>query len=32
MWLNLQNQYDLRVAKRTTWPKVRARIKGRKAA
>ena len=27
-----QSQYDLRVAKRTTWPKVKARIKTRKAA
>ena len=32
MWLNLQSQYDLRVAQRTTWPKVKAHIKTRKAA
>jgi addiction module HigA family antidote len=32
MWLNLQSQYDLRVVERTTWPKVKARIKARKAA
>jgi antitoxin HigA-1 len=32
MWLNLQSQYDLRVAQRTTWPKVKARIKVRTAA
>ena len=32
MWLNLQSQYDLRVAQRTTWPKIKARIKTRKAA
>jgi addiction module HigA family antidote len=32
MWLNLQTQYDLRVAQRTTWPKIKARIKTRKAA
>jgi plasmid maintenance system antidote protein VapI len=29
MWLALQTQYDLRVAQRTTWPKVRSRIKAR---
>jgi plasmid maintenance system antidote protein VapI len=27
MWLNLQSQYDLRVAQRTTWPKIKPRIK-----
>jgi addiction module HigA family antidote len=32
MWLNLQSQYDLRVAQRTTWPKIKARIKALKAA
>ena len=32
MWLNLQSQYDLRVAQRTTWPMIRARIKTRAAA
>jgi addiction module HigA family antidote len=32
MWLSLQSQYDLRVAERTIWPKIKARIKTRKAA
>ena len=32
MWLALQSQYDLRLAQRTTWPKVKLRIKTRKAA
>jgi addiction module HigA family antidote len=32
MWLNLQSQYDLRVARRTTWPKIKSRIKTREAA
>jgi addiction module HigA family antidote len=32
MWLNLQSQYDLRLVQRTTWPRVKARIKARKAA
>jgi addiction module HigA family antidote len=32
MWLALQSQHDLRVAQRTTWPKVKARIKARQAA
>lgn len=32
MWLNLQCQYDLRVAKQTTWPSVKTRIKTFKAA
>lgn len=32
MWLALQAQYDLRVAKRTTWPTVKSRIKAFKAA
>lgn len=32
MWLNLQSQYDLRVAHRTAWPAIKARIKARKAA
>ena len=32
MWLNLQSQHDLRVAKRTTWPAVKPRIKAFKAA
>jgi len=25
-WLNLQSEFDLRVARRTTWPAVEARI------
>lgn len=32
MWLALQTQYDLRIAKRTTWPAVQSRIKAFKAA
>ena len=32
MWLNLQSQYDLRVAQRTTWPAIKSRIKTRKVA
>jgi addiction module HigA family antidote len=32
MWLNLQTRYDLRVAHRTAWPTIKARIKARKAA
>jgi addiction module HigA family antidote len=32
MWLNLQSQHDLRVAQRTTWPQIKARIKTRRAA
>jgi len=31
MWLILQSHYDLRVAQRTTWPQIKARIKTRKA-
>lgn len=27
MWLRLQNAYDLRMAQRTTWPKVKDRIR-----
>jgi len=32
MWLRLQNTYDLRLAQRTTWPKVKARVRPHKAA
>lgn len=32
MWLRLQSQYDLRLAQRTTWPKVKSRIRAFKAA
>ena len=31
-WLNLQSRYDLKMAKRDTWPKVRSRIRRFKAA
>ena len=31
-WINLQSDYDLRVAKRTVWPKIKDRIRPRKAA
>ena len=27
LWLNLQVDYDLRVAKRTTWPKAELRVR-----
>lgn len=26
-WLNLQTDYDLRVARRTVWPKIESRIR-----
>jgi antitoxin HigA-1 len=32
MWLRLQSTYDLRRAQRTTWPKIKARIRTHKAA
>ena len=32
MWMRLQSQYDLRVAQRTTWPKIKPRIRTHKAA
>jgi addiction module HigA family antidote len=32
LWLRLQSQYDLRVAQRTTWPKIKGRIRARRAA
>jgi addiction module HigA family antidote len=32
MWLNMQSQHDLRLAQRTTWPKIKERIKVHKAA
>lgn len=31
IWLNLQADYDLRVAQRTTWPKVAPRVRVRAA-
>ncbi|MEO1189730.1 MAG: HigA family addiction module antitoxin [Pseudomonadota bacterium] len=27
LWLNLQNDYDLRLVRRTTWPQVEKRIR-----
>lgn len=32
MWLNLQIRYDLKLATRTTWPKIKPRIRTFKAA
>jgi antitoxin HigA-1 len=32
MWLNLQSSYDLRQARRTTWPKIKARVQSHGAA
>ena len=32
MWMDLQSRYDLRVAQRTGWPKIKTRIRTRKAA
>lgn len=29
LWLGLQADYDIRIAKRTTWPKVQARVRAR---
>ena len=31
LWMGLQTDYDLRVAKRTTWPKAEARVRARAA-
>ena len=31
IWLGLQADYDIRVARRTTWPKVEARVRARAA-
>jgi antitoxin HigA-1 len=31
-WLNLQSDYDLRVAKQTVWPKIKDRIRPLKVA
>jgi antitoxin HigA-1 len=31
LWMGLQADYDLRVAKRTTWPKAEARVQARAA-
>jgi addiction module HigA family antidote len=31
LWLNLQVDYDLRVAKRTTWPKAEPRVRAHAA-
>ncbi|HOF58792.1 MAG TPA: HigA family addiction module antitoxin [Syntrophorhabdaceae bacterium] len=27
LWLNLQSDYDIKVARRTTWPKIESQIK-----
>ena len=32
MWLNLQNEFDLRQARRTIWPEVKKKIRPLKAA
>jgi len=32
MWLNLQIAYDLKIAERSTWQKVKAKIRPHKAA
>jgi addiction module HigA family antidote len=31
VWLNLQTDYDLRVARRTTWPSIESRVRVRAA-
>jgi addiction module HigA family antidote len=31
IWLNLQVDYDMRVARRTTWPKIESRVRVRAA-
>lgn len=31
IWLGLQSDYDLRVARRTTWPKTESRVRARAA-
>ena len=31
IWLNLQTDYEIRLARRTTWPKVEPRVKTRAA-
>lgn len=31
IWLNLQADYEIRLARRTTWPKVKPRVKTRAA-
>lgn len=32
MWMNMQIRYDLKLATRTTWPKIKPRIRTYKAA
>lgn len=32
LWINLQTDYDLQVAKQTVWPKIKGRIRARKVA
>lgn len=31
LWLSLQTDYDIRVARRTTWPEIEPRVKARVA-
>lgn len=31
-WMNLQSNYDLRVARQTVWPSIKTNIRARKAA
>jgi len=31
LWLDLQSDYDLRVARRSVWPKIESRIRARAA-
>jgi len=31
VWLGLQTDYDIRVAKQTTWPKIEPRVRARAA-
>lgn len=32
LWINLQSDYDLRVARQTVWPKIKDRVRARKVA
>jgi addiction module HigA family antidote len=32
VWIGLQVDYDLRIAKRTTWPRAESRVRARQAA
>lgn len=31
-WINLQSEYDLRVARQTVWPNIKDRVRARKVA